>query len=186
MACNALHKRSRSACYIRDSPVALARHDTGGGWRRTCAGRERRWPSFIIWRWAGRALVGWIHCRWKTPLLHPPPRLRRPMATPTSPRPVAGRPALERRRPRRVAPESPPRNRGSDQPRSRLAEGPRRADGDPRPGNPRRRAAGRRPRGALAGAPSGRNLAAGRRRPSPRPADARRRPRRRAAGDVRI
>jgi len=45
----------------------------GSPGRRLCASRpaaggaaqlwrERRWPSFIIWRWAGPAQVGWTHC----------------------------------------------------------------------------------------------------------------------------
>ena len=51
--------------------------------------RDRRWPSFIIWRWAGRAQVGWTPCPQRVlPLLllhllrrpHPPSILmsRRP------------------------------------------------------------------------------------------------------------
>src|SRR4029453_12104317 len=41
---------------------APERPETGGGWRRTRVRRKRRWPNFIIWRWAGRALGGWIPC----------------------------------------------------------------------------------------------------------------------------
>jgi hypothetical protein len=48
---------------------------TGGGWRRTCVWRERRWPNFIIWRWAGPDQDGWIPCPRKAPrLLLPRPR----------------------------------------------------------------------------------------------------------------
>jgi hypothetical protein len=53
---------------------ARARLETGGGWRRTRVRRERRWPSFIIWRWVGPALAGWIRCRWRIPPLRLPPR----------------------------------------------------------------------------------------------------------------
>jgi hypothetical protein len=42
---------------------------TGGGWRRTCVWRERRWPNFILWRWAGPAQGGWTHCPRNPPSL---------------------------------------------------------------------------------------------------------------------
>jgi pyruvate/2-oxoglutarate dehydrogenase complex dihydrolipoamide acyltransferase (E2) component len=35
--------------------------------------RKRRWPNFIIWRWAGRALGGWIPCLRRALLPHRPP-----------------------------------------------------------------------------------------------------------------
>ncbi len=40
--------------------------------------RDRRWPSFIIWRWAGRAQVGWTPCPQRVVLLLPLLLLRRP------------------------------------------------------------------------------------------------------------
>jgi hypothetical protein len=173
---HALHKFSRRACYIRDSPVARARLDTGGGWRRTCAGRERRWPSFIIWRWAGRALDGWIRYRWIIPLLQVPvpvPRLQPRSMTATSRHPVPGQLARGRRlraregrgslragnqpagNPPAGSPpgkpaRSPARNQRNDQrrrgPRSRLAARP--------PGSPLASPAGSRPRGAVGAARS--------------------------------
>lgn len=50
---------------------------TGGGWRRTCVWRERRWPNFILWRWAGPAQGGWTHCPRNPPRL-PLPHPHRP------------------------------------------------------------------------------------------------------------
>jgi hypothetical protein len=58
--------------YVSTHRKAPERPETGGGWRRTRVRRKRRWPNFIIWRWAGRALGGWIHClRRALPLLLP-------------------------------------------------------------------------------------------------------------------
>lgn len=36
--------------------------------------RKLRWPNFIIWRWAGRALGGWIPCLRRALRLHRAPR----------------------------------------------------------------------------------------------------------------
>jgi hypothetical protein len=90
--------------------LARARLETGGGWRRTCVGRERRWPSFIIWRWAGRALDGWIRCRWRTPLPQLPPPRRRHSPITKNRRNAPGLPVREERRPRRLALKGRPRN----------------------------------------------------------------------------
>jgi len=131
------------------SPVAHARLQTGGGWRRTCVRRERRWPSFIIWRWAGPALDGWIRCRWRAPPLVLPPRLRRHSAILRSPRPaVLPRPpglgaGPARRRPRGQAgsqPERAPSRLANPQREQRL---PRKVAGAPHervPAKPRRAA----------------------------------------------
>ena len=48
--------------YVLTHPVGACAPGTGGGWRRTRVRRKLRWPNFIIWRWAGRALGGWIPC----------------------------------------------------------------------------------------------------------------------------
>jgi hypothetical protein len=153
-----LHKFSRRACYIRDSPVARARLYTGGGWRRTCAGRERRWPSFIIWRWAGRALDGWIRCRWITVLLQAPVPLLHPrLMTATSRHPVPGQHARGRRLRGRAGPKSlPPGN----QPAANPAAGspPRSPAGNPLNGQRRRAPRNRRanrPPGSRPGSPAG-------------------------------
>ncbi len=79
--------------------------ETVGGWRRTCVRRKRRWPSFIIWRWAGPALDGWIRCRWRTSLLQRPLPHNRHLATIASRRPVR-----EERPPRRRLAGSRPRS----------------------------------------------------------------------------
>ena len=118
-----MHKFSRRACYIRDSPVARARLYTGGGWRRTCAGRERRWPSFIIWRWAGRAQDGWTLFRWITLLLQTPvplPRRHRRSMMASSRHPVPGQLGHERRLPGRAGRGSLP---GGNQPAGNPAAG---------------------------------------------------------------
>ena len=173
---HALHKFSRRACYIRDSPVARARLYTGGGWRRTCAGRERRWPSFIIWRWAGRALDGWIRYRWITRLLQTPVPLlllHPHSTTATSRRPVPGQLARERRLPGKAergslqagnqpagnpVAGSPPRNRARSPARSQASgqrrRAPRSQPVDRPPGSPLAAPAGSRPRRAVAAAPN--------------------------------
>jgi hypothetical protein len=71
--------------YVSTHRKALERPETGGGWRRTRVRRKRRWPNFIIWRWAGRALGGWIHC-----LRRAPPLLRRHRRPLTSANPQPG------------------------------------------------------------------------------------------------
>jgi hypothetical protein len=51
--------------------------------------RERRWPSFIIWRWAGPAQDGWIHCLRRALLRIP----RTPVhSTSRSPHPASQKP----------------------------------------------------------------------------------------------
>jgi len=75
--------------YVSTHRKAPERPETGGGWRRTRVRRKRRWPNFIIWRWAGRALGGWILClRRAPPLLLP--RRHRPPLTLTNPLPADG------------------------------------------------------------------------------------------------
>jgi hypothetical protein len=74
--------------YVSTHRKAPERPETGGGWRRTRVRRKRRWPNFIIWRWAGRALGGWIHCLRRAPLLLP--RRHRHPSTSTSPRLAGG------------------------------------------------------------------------------------------------
>jgi hypothetical protein len=66
-------------------PVAPARLETGGGWRRTRVRRKRRWPSFIIWKWAGPAQGGWTHCPQKEPLLLRPLHHRRRLTSKSPP-----------------------------------------------------------------------------------------------------
>ena len=145
------------------SPRARARLETGGGWRRTCVGRELRWPSFTTWRWDGPALAGWIRCQRRTrqPPLQPrrrlhttskthPPRAAGPLSRVASrprnrpgnraaaqPRsPLRGRaPRNPPKRPLRRAPESPPASppRRAGGVRLERARG-KRARGDLRPG----------------------------------------------------
>jgi hypothetical protein len=115
----------------REAPQRL---DTGGGWRRTRVRRERRWPSFIIWRWAGPARDGWTRCRWRAPPLLLPPR-RQPHMARRKPRQAglglhlrAGGPA--RRRPRdRQSGQSPLRKvpavlKAGEHPRRRAVARP--------------------------------------------------------------
>ena len=71
------------------SPGGACAPRTGGGWRRTRVWRERRWPNFIIWRWAGRALGGWIPCLRRAPRQP----LRRPVhSISENPHPASQRP----------------------------------------------------------------------------------------------
>jgi hypothetical protein len=110
--------------------------------------RERRWPSFIIWRWAGPAQVGWTPCPQRVLLLLLLPHRPRHRSI------LKSRPRVEGpvgRAGHRVAgPAASPR---SGRPRaaaagSRPAKGPRRA----RVGPPRSRAS--RPSGAAAARPA--------------------------------
>jgi hypothetical protein len=97
-------------------------------------GRERRWPSFIIWRWAGPAQGGWTHYPRKAPLL-PPPRRHHPLIS------MSHQPAGVRKRgpargpgPGGSRPLVPPR----EAPRSRPVRAPRRALAGPPSGRARR------------------------------------------------
>jgi hypothetical protein len=97
-------------------------------------GRERRWPSFIIWRWAGPALDGWTRCRWTIPRLRVPHR-HLPMTTlashqgPAEPEP----PARERKPPKsRAAHENRRKSLRGGGRRKRPNEEPRRAPERPR------------------------------------------------------
>jgi hypothetical protein len=65
--------------YVSTHRQAPQRPETGGGWRRTRVRRKRRWPNFIIWRWAGRAQGGWIHCLRRALPLRLLRRRRRPL-----------------------------------------------------------------------------------------------------------
>jgi len=144
---------------------ARARLDTGGGWRRTCVRRERRWPSFIIWRWAGPALAGWIRCRWRVPPLRLPPRDLHRSATSMSPRRPVPAPLNPRESaPRRAQRGSRPRGPG-DEPRNRLRRAPKRQpEGAPgrRRGRPPVNRPGRAPERPQSGA--GRPRGSGQRR----------------------
>src|SRR5712691_9340882 len=138
----ALQKPRRCASYIWFFwAQAQARLTTVGGSRRICVGRKRRWPSFIIWRWAGPAPGGWTLCRRSCPLRRPhllsPPR-RRPR--PPAPRPRARPPRRPRNDPRAGRPRPVPR---------RPPRRPRDRPSSPRSVAPRRRP--RRPPGAVAG-----------------------------------
>jgi hypothetical protein len=147
MPCTSVHEVQLICLTHRQ---ARARLETGGGWRRTCVRRERRWPSFIIWRWAGRALGGWIRCRWRTSLLQllPPPRQ---YSTTVTSRPiVAGLPARVKRRPRSPAPGNRPRSRAGEGPRSPPGRAPRRRHGEPPPEKRPSGRDGNRQRGAPA------------------------------------
>src|SRR5918992_1477933 len=104
--------------YVLLTGETLRRLETGGGWRRTCVWRERRWPSFIIWRWAGPAQGGWIHCPRKAPRLLLPRRHRHPSIS-MSLRRAGVRPAPHGLRPGGSRP-----GRRSGEPRSRLARAP--------------------------------------------------------------
>jgi hypothetical protein len=108
---------------------ARARFSTSGGLRRIRVRRERRWPNFIIWRWAGPALDGWIRCPWSQPLLpHPLPQHPPPLPRPARPRRL--HPGLARQRRRLRAPpkrrENLPRRRRRGPPRSQPRRLPRR------------------------------------------------------------
>jgi hypothetical protein len=154
---------------------------TGGGWRRTCAWRERRWPSFIIWRWGGPDPAGWTRCPWRAHALLLPPR-RRPTAALTSPpRASLQGPGRAGRLPRGRARRQ--RERQEDRPNARLERVPARAavrperpDGPPnvRPDGPPNVPLGRAPErvagqpGRLAGLPSARLARAPERPASPR------------------
>jgi hypothetical protein len=126
------------------------RLETGGGWRRTRVREERRWPSFISWRWAGPGLVGWIRCPWRAPPLQlPPPRLRH-STTLMSRRPLGQNPRAGAAPHARRQPSGPPRNPARRQ--------PEKAPGSPRrePNRPRRPLGRSPPPGrALAGLPPG-------------------------------
>ena len=145
---------------------------TGGGWRRTCAWRERRWPSFIIWRWGGPDPAGWTRCPWRALALLLPPR--RPTAALTSPPRAslkgpgrAGRPPRSRARRRQEREEDRP-NARLERVHARAAVPPVGPAGPPnvRPGRPPERVAGQR--GRLAGLPSARRGRAPERHASPR------------------
>jgi hypothetical protein len=113
---------------------ALPRLETVGGWRRTCVRRKRRWPSFIIWRWAGPALDGWIRCRWRMFLLHRlPPHPHSTIIA--SRRPDPGRPVHEKRPPRRRLPGSRPRNPARERPRRPPGSPPPRRPPENQPAN---------------------------------------------------
>ena len=128
---------------------------TGGGWRRTRVREERRWPSFISWRWAGPGLDGWIRCPWRVPLLQlPPPRLRHSAIMPSR-RPLGLLPAKG---------PAPAKRQPSAQPsapvRSQPGRGPGRALANPpREPNPPGKGPGRAPGSRPANQPRGRVLA---------------------------
>jgi hypothetical protein len=110
------------------SPGSACAPWTGGGWRRTCVWRERRWPNFIIWRWAGPARGGWIHCLQRAP---PPQRPAHPHPlTSTNPLPrgdrVEANPAAVPGAGARLG-KSLADGRPRAQARSQLGKGPRRA-----------------------------------------------------------
>jgi hypothetical protein len=118
-------------------------------------GRERRWPSFISWRWAGPGLDGWIRCPWRVPPLQlPPPRLRHsaimPSRRPLGLPPAKG-PAPAKRRPS-AQPSAPVRSPPGKGPGRALANPPREPN---LPGKGHGRAPGSRP----ANQPRGRVLA---------------------------
>jgi hypothetical protein len=135
---------------IRRLPGGALRLETGGGWRRTCAWRERRWPNFIIWRWAGPAQGGWTPCPRKEPLLHLPRRRRRRSIS-MSPRPNGGRARAARggAGPGRSHLLARPSGAARSPPGKVLGKAPRRV----RAGRPSEPAAGR-PNGAAARAPA--------------------------------
>ena len=131
--------------------------------------RKLRWPNFIIWRWAGRALGGWIPCLRRVLRLHRAPHPltsvslllvdgeSRAWAAEVVRRAAHGRvgvdPALAAGRERRAR---------SDRPK---VVAPSVVEGRPHDGEPRRALAGLRlgvqnPPRAVAGAPLGRALAA--------------------------
>ena len=110
--------------------------------------RERRWPSFITWRWAGPAQVGWTHCPQRELLLLLlllPRRPRHPSILKNL-RQAQGR--AERAGHGGAGPgRSPPSGRPRAAAGSRRAKAPRRAPG----GRPRSRAD--RPSAAAAAPP---------------------------------
>lgn len=111
--------------------------------------RKRRWPNFIIWRWAGRALGGWIPClrRAVLPLLHPAHSISKNLPPPGR---KARRPAGSRRRdPPSEQPGNPPEP--AERPHGKPAGLP-----DVRPVRPRERVAGRLGRVQAEGRPGAR------------------------------
>jgi hypothetical protein len=132
--------------------------------------KERRWPTFIIWRWAGLARDGWIRCPRSRP--RPPVQLRpgRPVTPPLTllqpPRRVAPPPNAARagkRRPRRRR-RRPPNGRLRRLPSERQSARPGGAP-ESRPSEARRK----QQRKGRRREPGGRPSAAPRSRPSGRP-----------------
>jgi hypothetical protein len=147
-------------CLIHRRRVRASKPAAGGA--ALCVRRERRWPSFIIWRWAGPALDGWIHCPWRAPPLLLPPRRRRHTATLKSCRRRGRDPAAPG--------EDPARRRPRDRLNGPAGRAPRRAAASPpREPEPARRGVAARLGRALANHPrvasprAGRALAAPRR-----------------------
>ena len=124
--------------YRHSPPEAQPRLETVGGWRRTCVRRKRRWPSFIIWRWAGPALDGWIRCRWRTSPAStvPPPSPSSVTTTTTQPAGHAAKPREGPSAAKEGAPRRPPRR-----PAKKAGKEGRRRPPEKRP--PRRRAGNR-------------------------------------------
>jgi hypothetical protein len=125
--------------------------------------RERRWLSFIIWRWAGPARVGWTHCPQRVLLLLLLPRRpRHPSILKSLPRPEGRAKRAGHVAAAGLGVVGPGGSQPSGRPKaaagSRLAKAPRRAPGS----RPRSRAD--RPSGAGAARPG--------RAPAARPAPA--------------
>ena len=77
---------------------------TAGGLRRTSDRRKRRWPSFIIWRWAGPDPDGWIRFRLEYPPAPTPTPPAPPEPTPATAQPSApARPAKKAAKPAKKA-----------------------------------------------------------------------------------
>jgi hypothetical protein len=121
--------------------------------------RKRRWPNFIIWRWAGRALGGWTPClrRALLPHRHPVHSISR-NPHPGNQRLPTGLAANPPRDPAPGAQNGQPRN-----PSGRQVDRP-----DVRPGRPPAKAAGQHGR-----APEQRRAARGRAPGQPRGAHGR-------------
>jgi hypothetical protein len=104
-------RRIEDVQVIKSTVRRRPRLATGGGLRRIRVRKERRWPTFIIWRWAGPVRAGWTPCLRSLP---PPRRPRRqrhpPIPPPTArPHPMSGRAGQGRRRPPEAQREKPPR-----------------------------------------------------------------------------
>lgn len=160
-------------CMLYTGGAACASKPSAGGAAHAFGGSER-WPSFIIWRWAGPALDGWIRCRWRTLLLQRPPPPPRRTTTTTSLRPVPSRPVRGGRPPERGLPRSQPRSPARNRPGKPLTRAPRRPPGNRPPRSPPGNLPASRPRKAPVAPPSA-GSQRGRARPGRRPGSGRKR-----------
>jgi hypothetical protein len=114
MPCTSVHE-VHVICLFHGRRGRASRPSAGGA--AHAFGGSEVWPSFIIWRWAGPVLDGWIRCRWRTSRLQRPLPHPRRSTTITSLRPDPSRPVRGRRPRRRRLPGSRPRNPAREPPK---------------------------------------------------------------------